>query len=156
MGRNLGSSFLMLDLFASSSDGRRAFSRQEGSLTDSIRDAVDYEISRTRRYGGSLSLLAVVPGPEQLSLDGQWTRFTTALADSMREIDRCWVKENAMVVLLPAAGVDGRSHVTRRIADIAEHHEVQVQVSSCTFPDELSTSHAMLAGLLHLSRGDSD
>lgn len=145
----------MLDLFARSSAQSRAFSRHEGSLTDSVREAVDYEISRTRRYGGSLSLLAVVPGPAQVSLDSQWTRLTEALADSMREVDRCWVGENLMVVLLPAAGLNGRSHVTRRIVGIAERQEVQIQVSSFTFPDELSSSHEMLAGLLQVNTGDS-
>ncbi|MGH8913079.1 MAG: hypothetical protein ACRDZM_01025, partial [Acidimicrobiia bacterium] len=107
---------------------------------------LDYEVGRARRYGGSVSVIAL-QSPVGQTINGEWQRLAATVSGSMRALDTCWVDSRWITLVLPETDMAARSRVIDRILEHAQVEAVAIEVSASTFPHEAPTSDALLRSL---------
>ncbi len=130
---------------------RRAFPSIHQDTMDGVQEQLDYELGRARRYGGSVSMIAVETVDDRPLLEGAWERFTFAFSSSLRTVDSFWIRQGTMIVILPHTDSSGRNHVVQRVKRWAEAESLDIRAAASTFPADAPTGDALIQELIESS-----
>jgi hypothetical protein len=126
----------------------RRFDRAWKGQSLAIRAELDRELSRSRRYGGEVSVAWVEVEPITSSpalVD--WRQFCGRVAASLREWDTCWIHQDGLFLLLPQTSRDAAERVTARVLTMLSEVGITSQVRTAVFPSDAPTTDGLLGQL---------
>lgn len=102
-------------------------------------DHMTYELGRARRFERMLSLVVVRPadGDIQATMQG-----SVIQAVGTRHIDRAWLEDGTLFLLLPETNPEGAAVVIRRIESAFASQSIRA--ASAVFPIDAVTSEALI------------
>lgn len=113
------------------------------------------EMRRSRRGVRPLTLLRVVgPGPDEEGLTADLTVRSQLLGRHLRLVDRAWVDDGSVYILLPESPRAAADVLLARIRAISPALLMSNDVRSATFPDDGLTSGAIIAAVHGSAIGD--
>lgn len=134
----------------------RRFTRVWKGQALAIHNEVDRELSRSRRYGGEVSVAWVeIESITSRSALIEWRQFCARAAASLREWDTCWMHEDGLFLLLPHTSREAAVRVTGRLLAMLDEIGIESQASTAVFPSDAPTTDGLIAQLSHSIREQS-
>ncbi len=143
----LGGGALLVTLILVPAAAAEAMATPSGTVNEAAWAEFRRELRRTRRGARPMTLIRI-PGPamptaaEMDSLTARCSRF----AQHLRLVDRAWVDDGSIYVLLPESSRDAAEILLGRVASAAPDL-VPADIRVATFPDDGLTSGALIAAI---------
>jgi hypothetical protein len=132
----------------------RRFSRAWKGQALAIRNEIDRELSRSRRYGGEVSVAWIeIESIATARALLEWRQFCARAAASLREWDTCWMHEDGLLLLFPHTSRESADRVTSRLVAMLDEIGIESQFGTVAFPSDAPTTDGLL---LHLTNSISE